>query len=118
MFTVSSEIRLEFCKVTVFVQISLAVSSPLQGVARQFYSLMCATVIKCDSGISVVSNPTYVMSRSRPKLSEVDFLKIKQDKFDPGEMSCGNTVLKDQTVYSRFLLGNHIHHCIHVVCRI
>jgi hypothetical protein len=43
---------------------------------------------------------------------------MKQDKFDPGEMSCGNAVLKDQTVYSRFLLGNHMHRCIHIVCRI
>jgi hypothetical protein len=72
MFTVSSEIRLELCEVAVFVQISLAVSSPLQGVARQFYSLMCVAISKCDSGTSVGSNPTYVMSRSRPKLSEVN----------------------------------------------
>jgi hypothetical protein len=44
MFTVISEIRLEFCEVAVFVQISLAVSSPLQGVARQFCSLTCVAI--------------------------------------------------------------------------
>jgi hypothetical protein len=76
MFTVSSEICLEFCKVDIFVQISLTVSNPLQGVARQFYySLMCVAISKCDSETSVGSNPTYVMSRSRPKLSEVDLFK-------------------------------------------
>jgi len=41
MFTLNSEIRLEFCKVAIFVQISLAVSRTLQGVARQFSYVCC-----------------------------------------------------------------------------